>query len=278
MTILREPLLHFVLIGAILFGLFTAAQGDGEALPGEIVVSSGQIASIKAIHSRTWQRQPSPEELDALVADHIRDEVLYREAIAMGLDKDDVVIRRRMRQKMEFVADAMAEAEPTDAELKDYVAKHPESFRSEPRFSFSHVYFKSEGATGPEGLLRALTNGTASAAETGDPFIAGYDFEHLSPSDVAQIFGEPFASSLEASPLDAWAGPVRSAYGMHLVHVSERVDAAQLPFEQVRETARREWLNARHIAASDALFETLRSRYEIRVENESEERLAEAAP
>jgi parvulin-like peptidyl-prolyl isomerase len=196
----------------------------------------------------------------------------------MGLDKDDVVIRRRMRQKIEFVADAMAEAEPTDAELKDYVAEHPAPFRSEPRLSFSHVYFKSEGAAGIEGLLRALQSGTAKAAETGDPFIAGFDFDDLSRSHVEQIFGEPFAASLEASPLDGWSGPVRSAYGMHLVRVSERVDAAQLPFEQIRERARREWLNARHNAASDALFESLRSRYVIRVENKAEERPAEAIP
>ena len=161
MKLLREPLLHFLVIGALLFGVFQLADADDEPAPGEIVVSAGQIANLEAIFSRTWQRPPSAEELDGLVEDYIRDEVLYREAVAMGLDRDDAVIRRRMRQKMEFVADVMADVEPTDAELKTFVAEHSERFRREPHFSFSHVYFKPDEqpartALSLMSLLRAL--------------------------------------------------------------------------------------------------------------------------
>jgi hypothetical protein len=220
------------------------------------------------------------------VADHVRDEVLYREAVAMGLDRDDAVIRRRLRQKWEFVTDVMAEVEPTDAELKAYASEHAERFRTEPQFSFSHVYFKPEserpGAAELESVLRSLNAGTTKAEDTGDAFMPGFQFDDLPSSGVAQIFGESFATWMAASGSGAWEGPVTSAYGTHLVRVSERVEAREPPFEQIRETALREWLHARKAAANDALYEKLRSRYVVKVESFPEQggaqKLAEARP
>ncbi len=143
MKLLREPLLHFLVIGAVLFGVFQLGRPVTRRLRDEIVVSAGQIASLEAIFSQTWQRPPTADgSWTRWSANYIRDEVLYREGVAMGLDRDDAVVRRRMRQKMEFVADLTADVEPTDAELKAFVAEHPERFRGEPRFSFSHVYFR----------------------------------------------------------------------------------------------------------------------------------------
>ena len=282
MKLLREPLLHFLVIGAALFGVFHLAGAGNEPAPGEIVVSAGQIASMEAIFRRTWQRPPTAKEMEALVAEHIRDEVLYREGVAMGLDRDDAVVRRRIRQKMEFVADLVADAEPTDAELKAFVAEHPAWFRAEPRFSFSQVYFRaSPGGAELERLLQALNAGTADASKAGDPFMAGFDFRDLRRSEVAQTFGESFAAWIDRSGSGHWEGPVTSAYGAHLVRVSGRVEARERPFEDVREAARREWLHARKVAANDALYERLRSRYVIRVEDvpaQTGEKLAEAAP
>jgi hypothetical protein len=287
MKLPRDPLLHFFLIGAILFGAFKLADGGGEAVRDEIVVTAGQIASLEAVFSRTWQRPPTAEELDGLVADHIRDEVLTREAVAMGLDRDDTVIRRRLRQKMEFVADIAVSTEPSDAELKAFVAEHAVRFRAEPRFSFSHVYFKAgrggPGAAELEELLQALNAGRADASAVGDPFITGFDFQDLPRSDAAEMFGEGFAAWLEGSAAGAWAGPANSAYGTHLVRVSERVEVRDPPFAEIREAARREWLHARKIEANDALYAKLRKRYVIKVESASDapaagDKLAEAAP
>ena len=279
MKLLREPLLHFLVIGAALFGVFHLAGADDEPAPGEIIVSTGQIASMEAIFRRTWQRPPTAKEMDALVGDYIRDEVLYREGVAMGLDRDDAVVRRRIRQKMEFVADLVADAEPTDAELKAFVADHPARFRAEPRFSYSHVYFQaSPGAAELERLLQALNAGTADASEAGAPFMAGFDFRDVTKAEIAQTFDETFADSIDRSGSGRWEGPVTSAYGAHLVRVSERVEARERPFEDVREAARREWLHARKVAANDALYERLRSRYVIRVEDVPAQKLAEATP
>jgi len=143
--ILREPLLHFLLLGAVLFAAYGVLSGSGASELGRIVVMQGKIDNLQASFSRVWQRPASQAELDGLVQDYIREEVLAREAMALGLDKDDTVIRRRLRQKMEFISDDIsAQAQPTDAELSAYLQAHPDSFRVEQRFTFSQVYLNPE--------------------------------------------------------------------------------------------------------------------------------------
>ncbi|WP_179213935.1 peptidyl-prolyl cis-trans isomerase [Rhizobium sullae] len=269
MKLLREPLLHFLVIGAVLFGVYQWATGD-ETAPDEIVVSAGQIASLQAIFSQTWQRRPTAKETEALVDEYIRDDVFYREGIAMGLDRDDAIVRRRIRQKMEFVADLAADVQPTDAELRAFVADHPDRFSGKPSVSFTQVYFPSGAQAANEveveRLRLALDAGTADASTAGSPLLAGSDFRDLTKSEVAQTFGADFAAWIDRATPGTWQGPVISGYGTHLVRVSERVEARELPFEQVRDAARREWLHARKVAANDALYKKLRSRYVIKVE------------
>ena len=205
------------------------------------------------------------------MSEHVRDEVLYRQGVAMGLDKDDAVVRRRIRQKMEFVADMVADVEPTDAELKTFVAEHPERFREEPRFSFDQVYFwrrrSVPDADALDGLLRGLNAGTVEASTAGRPFMAGDDFRDLRRSAVAQTFGEDFAACDRQGGAGR-NGTARSppAYGTHLVRVTGRIEAREPPFDQVRKAARREWLHIRKVAANDALYQKLRSRYVVKVE------------
>ena len=271
MKLLREPLLHFLVIGAALFGVYQWATG-GESAQDEIVVSAGQIASLEAIFSQTWQRPPTAKETQALVDEYIRDEILYREGVAMGLDRDDAIVRRRIRQKMEFVADLSADVPPTDAELRAFVADHPDRFSGEPRVSFEQVYLPAGAQAAKEEeverLRLALNAGTADASTAGSPFLAGSDFRDLGRSEVAQTFGADFAAWVNDAAPGAWQGPVTSGYGTHLVRISERTEAREPPFEQVRDAARREWLHARKVEANDALYEKLRSRYAIKVEIE----------
>jgi hypothetical protein len=274
MKLLRDPLLHFLILGGVLVALFQLLDGDGGRAPDEIVVTAAQVGSLKAAFAQSWGREPTAEETENLVAEHVRDEIFYREAVAMGLDRDDAVVRRRLRQKMEFVADVAAEAEPTDADLRAYAAGNAEKFRTEPTYFFRHVYFNLEGGDGPdpealEVLLKALNAGAAKAEDEGDAFLPGFQFDGWTRSGVAQIFGEPFASALEDAPLGRWGGPVASAYGMHLVHVSAREAARDPPFEDIRDGARREWLLEQRDAANDALYEKLKARYTVRIEGAS---------
>ncbi|MBY5760449.1 peptidyl-prolyl cis-trans isomerase [Rhizobium leguminosarum] len=270
MKLLREPLLHFLVIGAVIFGAYQWATGD-ETAPDEIVVSAGQIASLQAIFSQTWQRPPTAKETEALVDEYIRDEVVYREGIAMGLDRDDAIVRRRIRQKMEFVADLTAVVQPTDAELRAFVADRPDRFSGEPSLSFTQVYFpagaQAANEVEVERLRLDLNAGTADASTAGSPLLAGSDFRDLTKPEVTRTFGAGFAEWIDRATPGTWQGPVISGYGTHLVRVSERVEAREIPFEQVRDAARREWLHARKVAANDALYEKLRSRYVVKVEN-----------
>jgi PPIC-type PPIASE domain len=267
----REPIVHFLVIGGMLFGAFYLADAGSEPSTDEIIISSGEIASIAAVFSQTWQRAPTAAELDSLLSERVRDEVFYRQGLAMGLDRDDAVVRRRIRQRMEFIADLTADVAPTDAELKAFVAEHPERFRDEARFSFDQVYFPASSGAMPDAgaladLLRNLNFGAADASTAGSPFMAGTDFRDLSKSDVARTFGDDFAASVDRAAPGQWNGPFTSAYGTHLVRVTGRVQAHEPPFGKVRKAAEREWLHIRKVAANDALYERLRSRYFIKVE------------
>jgi hypothetical protein len=272
--ILREPLLHFLLLGAAIFAAYSlGSRGRGDE-PGNIVISAGQVASIELGFTRTWHRPPTREELEGLLRDRVREEVYYREAMALGLDKDDTIIRRRLRQKLEFLTDdAVDETRPTDADLNAYLAAHPDSFRAQQAFTFSHVYLNpnkhGERLTRDAAELLAQLNqggGEADASDFGDAFLLGHSFASVPAVEVATQFGQPFATKLgEVSP-GRWQGPVESGYGVHLVYVSERTEGRLPPLNDVRETVSREWDNARRLAANDKLYEQMLKRYAVTIE------------
>jgi PPIC-type PPIASE domain len=272
--LLREPLLHFLLLGA---GLFVAAglmsKGDG-AEPGRIVVTKGQIEHLAAGYERVHQRPPSADELDGLIRDWVREEAYCREALALGLDRDDPVIRQRLRQKMEFVSDDVAAApEPTDADLQRYLDEHAEAFRLERRYTFSQVYLNPEHrrdalARDTTATLAELRKSGADAdlAGLGDSFLLDHDFTGLPSSEVAKLFGEQFATALGALPNGEWQGPVESGYGVHLVLVRERTDGRVPALAEVRDAVRREWANVRRLEANEAFARQILERYVVTIE------------
>ncbi|MGH8545372.1 MAG: peptidyl-prolyl cis-trans isomerase [Gammaproteobacteria bacterium] len=271
---LREPLVHFLLLGA---GLFVAFGLEGERTggePGEILATRGQIESLALGFARTWQRPPTDRELEGLIHDYIREEVYYREAMALGLDKDDIVIRRRLRQKMEFVTDDVAaQAEPTEEELSAYLKAHPEAFRVERRFTFSQVYLNPDRhgqhlARDAERLLAKLNEAGAKAdvSALGDPFLLNHTFEAVPGSEVAKQFGAAFAGELGALSPGQWQGPVQSGYGVHLVFVGQRTGGRVPALEEVREAVRREWANAERLEANEKFYQRLLKRYTVTIE------------
>jgi hypothetical protein len=271
----KEPLLHFLFLGAILFVAYSMMQTPGRGdEPGEIVVTQGQIEHLAASFARTWQRPPSGEELAGLVRDRIREEVYYREAMAMGLDKDDTVIRRRLRQKMEFISDDIAaRTEPTDEQLNTYLQTHADMFRVEPRFTFGQVYLNPEkrGEDLDRDMMKLLSllnqpDNNTDLATLGDSLMLEQQFVALPASEVAKRFGEHFAAQLGELIPGAWQGPVESGYGVHLVLVSERSEG-QLPMlADVRDSVRREWDNAMRLEANEKFYQELLKRYTVTIE------------
>jgi hypothetical protein len=272
-ALLREPLLQFLVLGATLFGLFHLVDRKKAETPERIVISSARIANLADGFTRTWQRPPGKEELQDLVDDYIRDEVFYREGRAAGLDRDDVIIRRRVRQKMEFLAEDISAPEPSEEQLAAYLTANPERFRTEDRLTFHQVFLSttrraSTMDSDSKGLAAILVRADAGldTRALGDPFLLGEEFHAVSQNNVASIFGDGFAKRIFVMERGRWQGPVASSFGQHFVYISDRAPGSLPPVDAVREAVRREWSNARRLEAEQKLYGSLRERYDIVVE------------
>ena len=283
MKFIREPLFHFLLLGAAIFAVYGLATRHKTDKPGEIVVTQGTLENLVTGFTRTWQRPPTEEELQGLVRDYIREEAAYREALAMGLDRDDMIVRRRLRQKLEFLSDELAtRTEPGDAELQSFLQTHTELFQSEPLFSFRQIYFNPQlhGGNLHRDTARALEDleragSRANTIDLGDSFLLERSFEKLSLSDVKKTFGEQFASAVAALPLREWEGPIESGYGTHLVFVTQRSEGRLPALDEARDQVRREWLDAKRKEATDKFYQAILSRYKVKIELPEEKKVAQ---
>jgi hypothetical protein len=272
--LLTEPLLHFLLLGTAVFVVFAILDRPDGLQGGKIVVTAGKIEHLRASFARVWQRPPSPDELDGLIQDYVREEVLAREAMALGLDRDDTVIRRRLRQKMEFVAnDLAAQAEPSDEELREYLAQHPDLFRREPRLTFRQVYLNPErrGDAVLQDAARLLAElhqagVQADFAAMGDSTLLSPELVDARASEVAGMFGELFAQQLTQLPQGRWQGPVLSGYGVHLVFLEEHTDGRLPELHEIRQAVAREWANAHRLEANERFYQELLRRYTVTIE------------
>jgi hypothetical protein len=280
--LIREPLIHFVLIGAALFASYAALNREPEAQPDQIVVSAGQVAHLTESFSKAWQRPPSPEELKGLIDSYVKEEVFSREAMKLGLDRDDTVIRRRLQQKMQFIADDLAAlTEPTDEQLAAYLNAHPHKFTSDARFSLKQVYLNPEKRgdaldADAQTLLAELrrTGRDADISRLGDRLLLPADLTDTPRHDIAAQFGEPFASDIFDLPVDSWSGPVRSGYGLHLVLITART-AGQVPqLADVRDAVKREFQNEKRIEANRAFLDALMSKYQVMIESSPSDAVA----
>jgi hypothetical protein len=274
-------LLHFAVLGLGLFALYQLISGDAGAPAQEIVVDAPRIAALAEQFARTWQRPPTQPELDGLVQSYVRDEVLYREGLALGLDRDDPVIRSRIRLKMEVLGDG-AETQDSDAELQAWLDANADRYAAPARYDFRQAFFDParHGARLEADLTAALSSleapQAADAAAVGDSTLLPAELREVTRADVAAQFGEELAASLTDAPLGRWFGPVSSSYGAHLVHVELRTQAKFAALADVRDAVERDVQYARAAEASDALYERLRARYTVRIE-EPADRLFETA-
>jgi PPIC-type PPIASE domain len=284
--LLHEPLFQFLLIGAGLFLIFgwrggSASQPGGQAgSPStKIIVSQGLIEHLTAQFTRTWQRQPTEQELKDLIDIHVRDEISYREAMAMGLDRDDPTIRRRMRLKLEMLNEDIAAAmSPTDRDLQAFLEKHPDSFREEPRAAFRQVFLNPDrrGANvEPDArnlLARLRASGPgADLSGFGDSLMMlPNDLPLSTLSEIGRLFGKQFGRNIVKLEPGQWQGPVLSGYGMHLVLVTERQPARLPELAEVRDQVEREWLFARKKKIQEAMYEKLAERYTVVIEESSD--------
>jgi hypothetical protein len=268
MRLLKEPLLHFVAIGGLLFAAHGALDpsGDGAAAaPPAIHLTAADAEWLKQMWTRQWRRPPTDEELRGLVADHLKEEVLSREARALELDIGDTVVRRRLAQKMTFLLDdTIRTAEPPEAELRALYETRPDLVHTPARVSFSQVFFhREQGDDLARISLAALSNAAALPVAHGDRLLLGDTFADQDEQALANLFGAAFAQAVMALPVGSWSGPIASAYGAHLVKVTEAPPSRALPFAEVRERLAEEWRRNRQERANAQLYEGLLRKYRL---------------
>ncbi|MFN0129306.1 MAG: peptidyl-prolyl cis-trans isomerase [Verrucomicrobiales bacterium] len=271
MRLIKEPLLHFLLIGAVLFVAYGFVNREEEADPQGITVSAGHVEHLASTFAKTWQRSPTQDEIKGLIDQFVKEEILSREALKLGLDQNDAVIRRRLQQKMEFVTeDLLATAEPTDADLSDFLGKHPDAFREDPIFTFQQVFLNPErrgkSIESDAAKLLAEMKAGADAAESGDATLLPSSMEKARHSQVAGSFGREFADALGRSAIGEWTGPVASGFGLHLVHIEDKTVGRLPELAEIRGTVRREWENDRRNAATRRFMDGLLKQYNVTIE------------
>jgi hypothetical protein len=272
--ILHEPLVHFLLLGVLVFAGFKLSAKTESDQPGKIVVTQGQIQSLIAGFTRTWQRPPTTQELNGLIQEYIREEVCTREGVALGLDKDDTVIRRRLRQKVEFISESVAaEAQPTEAQLQTYFEQHTDKFRKDDELTFKQVYINPQrhNATAVRDAASLLAEleqrPEIDISQLGDSFLLGQDFQNVTTDDISKQFGDQFLSKLRELPVGSWEGPIESGYGLHLVQVTARNPGQAPPFNDVRESVQRDWANAQREEINEKFYQGLLKRYTVTIED-----------
>lgn len=271
---IRDPLFHFLAIGGIVFALFSwLGEPESEALR-VIRLTAGEIEAMQTFWEKTHFRLPTEAELEGLIDNRIKEEVLYREALALGMSEDDLLIRRRLAQKMEFLSEGLMDpGEPSEADLRAYAEGNPERFQEPARISFEHVYLNpARRGKNLDQDARALlvsikkSNNSKNVSTAGDPILLNAYFDHITPTSLAGFFGEEFAQAVIELPSGEWQGPVRSGYGLHLVYVHERTVARMPEFNAIRNKVREALLEERRREAAKSLYESLRERYDIVVE------------
>jgi len=248
MRFLREPLFHFIAIGSLIFALYAVVGETGEAPANVIVIMPQRIDQLATGFSSIWKRMPTDDEMDTLIDEEVREEVYYREALALGLDQNDTIVRRRMRQKMEFLLDTGAYLqEPAAGELEAYFAANEDYDRSAPRLSVEQVYRgETPGAATITRALSALqSDPAADPSALGERTLLPAQLGLSPPNAVDGVFGNNFFDRIAELPPGEWAGPLVSAFGVHLVRILDHQPARTPPLEKIRDAVLKNWQEAK---------------------------------
>ena len=271
---LREPLLHFLVLGAVLFIVFGQLNDSELVSDKRIVITQGDLDGLATKWLKSMGRPPSAQEREQQLEYFIRQKVLAREAVALGLDKDDAVVRNRLAKKMEYLFnDLNFIPEPGDSELNAYLSEHAENFTEPADISFQQIFFNQDlrGQNirkDAENLLQQLraTEGLVGTINFGDRSLLPYDFKRGRESQIAEIFGAPFTKQVFLLPVNSWQGPIPLSYGMHLVYIHGRTDARLPPLNEIRVRVTKAWRSAKQKAANETFYQSLYQAYEIVVD------------
>jgi peptidyl-prolyl cis-trans isomerase C len=269
----HEPLLHFLLIGAALFAVFQLVRPTPKATPSskQIQLSLDDVARLALLFQSQWKREPTAPELERLMETKVQTEILYREALAMGLDKDDEIVKRRMAQKMQFLAEDAAPREPTTAELKSWYAKNSDKFAMPKRVSFRHLYFSPDrrATRARDDAVKALAQLAGQPEDAkldksfADPFMYQEFYQDRATDYLSKEFGPQFAQAVAKLPTSSWQGPIESGFGWHLVFVDTAIPGRVPDFEEVEPDVKTAWLGEQKVLAWQKAYQDMRAKYTV---------------
>jgi len=271
----KEPLVVFVVLAGAIFALFQQLSTNYQPDNAEIVITDGHLRALETGFEKVWQRSPTEDELEGLVNNYIREEILYREALAMGLDKDDGIVRRRLRQKIEFISEDLASLnQPEEQDLQDYLESHQEVYRQDNRYTFQQIYFNTSkrGATAQADAVSVLQtlhereDDTHEIESLGDPLMIQQHFLNDTENAIERALGSQFTQSLDKLLIGRWSGPIKSGFGLHLVYIDKRFEGALPEVDELRDVLIRDWASEQRKKANEALYDTLRKRYKVTLE------------
>jgi parvulin-like peptidyl-prolyl cis-trans isomerase-like protein len=277
MNLLKEPLLHFLLVGAALFGAYTwlnrTVEKPSVGKTPQIQVSAGDVQWLVENWTTQWQRPPTQQELRGLVVDYLNEQLLAREARALGLEENDVIIRRRLAQKLTFlIDDTLRRADPSDDELQQFYETNAQRFRSGARISFVHIYFspqlRADARLDATAVLKLLEESSRSATELGDRLLLESEFRDETEQSISSAFGLGFARAVFALKSNAWSGPIESGYGLHLVRVLALQEARLPSLSEVRARVLEDWKREKEHIAKERYLAQLRRKYDVVVDDD----------
>ncbi len=273
-SLAREPLIHFILAGLAVFALNAALTGLRARADQTVSISRADLERMATLYTAEAGRPPSESDMAAMVADHVRDEVLSREARRLGLDADDTIIKRRLAQKMSFMVDDLAEQKaPTDADLRAWYHANPDLYSEPQRLAFQHVFISRDerGETAEAAAIKVRDELNAQKSPdwrmAGDPFMLSRDFGDVPAREIARTFGLEFADAVLKRPAsDAWQGPFASGLGLHVLRITKSTPPTLAPFETVRDQVLADYIDARTRETNEAEIEKLIAQYKVQID------------
>lgn len=264
LRIIREPVSLFVIMGVLLFIVYNQMTTYYDQKNKKIIVTEAQVQFLRETFTKTWNREPTKLELESQIENFIKDEIYYKEAVAMGLDKSDIAVKRRLRQIMEMMVDDMTTVNPSEDQLKKYLAENPDKFRKDPLISFRHIYFSSRNRETAFDVLGKLKD-TLPVDQNSFEGLAliPNEFSEESYRSVERLFGKSFTEQIFTLKPGSWQGPVESAYGYHLVYISALTEGFVPELSEIWDEVEREWSAEKRMEVKEQQYQKIRENYSI---------------
>jgi hypothetical protein len=268
--IVKDPLIHFMLLGFIIYGVFLGASNYQQDV-NPIVISEGKVKQLITMYKKIWQREPNSTELDHLIQEYVLEQVAYHEGVALGLDLNDIVIMRRVRQKLDFIAEeSLPRPQPTEKVLQDYLNQHPDKFRPDDLYTFRHIYFdKNQQLDAIYQANELLTKLHITPNKDITNLGQGYSFKSYyqakTEANLANVFGKKFSQTLVSVPTKKWYGPLQSEFGSHLIYIEKREHVTQVNLSDIRARVLSEWEHELRKQATSRFYQKLLAKYNVTI-------------